>query len=502
MISSLVLDQITKTFGNVTANDNVSIQIDGGSVHAILGENGAGKSTLMNILYGLYQPDEGQILINDEAVNIVSPRQALDQGIGMVHQHLMLVGPLTVTENIVLGLKDRGAFIDAPSHGKRIRELASEFGFEIDPDAPTRQLPMGQQQQVEILKLLYRNVEVLILDEPTSVLTPSETQPFFDFLERLKEAGKTIIFITHKLEEVMTIADKVTVMGRGQVVAEVETAETNPRELARLMIGRDVVLDIDRGDVELGDVVLDIENLKVVSDRGMVAINQLSLNVRRGEIVGIAGVDGNGQTELAEAIAGLRDVQGGRIRVDVMDVGNATAAERNHDLKIGYVPEDRHKVGLDLNQTVAINLVLRSYGRPPFSRMQFLQFDEIQNNAETLVEKYDVRLGSIDQKARFLSGGNQQKLILAREMEANPKLLVVAQPCKGLDIGAVEFVQKTLLEQRSRGAGILYISSELEHILAVCDRIAVLSEGRITGIVTPAEATSERLGMLMAGAAQ
>jgi simple sugar transport system ATP-binding protein len=500
VISSLILDRVSKVFGNVTANDNVSIRIDGSTVHAILGENGAGKSTLMNILYGLYQPDEGRILINDREVNIHSPRQALEHGIGMVHQHLTLVGPLSVTENIILGLKERQVFINKTEHGRRIRELAESFGFDINPDALIWQLPMGKQQQVEILKLLYRNAEVLILDEPTSVLTPSETQPFFDVLERLKKAGKTIIFITHKLDEVMRIADKVTVMGRGQVVAEVETAVTSPRELARLMIGRDVVLDIKREDIEFGDVVLEIEDLSAVNDRGLEALDCISLNVRKGEIVGIAGVDGNGQAELAEIIAGLRDSQKGCIRIDGKDITGASVAERNRVLKVGYVPEDRQRVGLDLDQSVATNLVLRSYDNPPFARLQFLNFDAIERNAERLVEKYDVRLGSINQKTRFLSGGNQQKLILAREIEANPVLLVVAQPCKGLDIGAIEFVQKTLLEQRKEGAGILYISSELEHILAVCDRIAVISAGRITGVLTPEEATSERLGMLMAGA--
>ena len=498
----LVVDRVTKSFGDLKANDAVSIHVQKGTVHAILGENGAGKSTLMNVLYGLYQPDDGRILIEGNEVTIHTPRQALGHGIGMVHQHFMLVGPLTVTENIILGLKDGRATINLAEHGRRIAELSASFGFDVDPKEQIWRLPMGQQQQVEILKLLYRNAEILILDEPTSVLTPSETGPFFDVLNRLKDAGKTIIFITHKLEEVMGIADTVTVMRGGRVTAELETSETNPRELARLMIGRDVVLDIVRSDAHFGDVMLEVESLRARNDRGLEALDGVSLSVRSGEILGIAGVDGNGQAELAEVIAGLRPLHAGIIRIGGEDVGDTSIADRKHVLKIGYVPEDRQRVGLDLNHSVATNLILRSYDRPPFARMKILQFDVIEENARRLVKQYDVRLSDIDQQVRFLSGGNQQKLILAREIEDEPNVLIVAQPCKGLDVGAIEFVQNTLLEQRERGVAILYISTELEHILAVCDRIAVMFRGRITGILTPDEATAEKLGMLMAGVSE
>ncbi len=495
----LVVDKVTKTFGDLKANDAVSIHVHKGTIHAILGENGAGKSTLMNVLYGLYQPDDGQVLLEGKEIAINTPRQALEHGIGMVHQHFMLIGPLSVTENIILGLKNGKATIDIAEHARRIAELSASFGFDVDPMEKIWRLPMGQQQQVEILKLLYRNAEILILDEPTSVLTPSETGPFFEVLERLKDAGKTIIFITHKLEEVMEIADEVTVMRGGRVSAELNTSETSPRELARLMIGRDIVFDITRSDAHYGEIMLEIKALHARNDRGLEALDGISLSVKSGEILGIAGVDGNGQAELAEVIAGLRPHDGGDIFIGGENVTESSVAERKHVFKIGYVPEDRHRVGLDLHHTVATNLMLRSYDREPFARMKFLNFNKIRENARSLVEKYDVRLSGIDQQARFLSGGNQQKLILARELEDDPKVLIVAQPCKGLDVGAIEFVQNTLLKQRETGVAILYISTELEHILAVCDRIAVMSRGRIAGILTPEEATAERLGMLMAG---
>ncbi len=496
----LVVDRVTKTFGDLKANDAVSLRVHKGTVHAILGENGAGKSTLMNVLYGLYHPDAGRILIGGREIRIDSPRAALEHGIGMVHQHFMLVGPLSVAENVILGLKEGRATLDIAGHARRLTELSNSFGFDVDPSEAVWKLPIGMQQRVEILKLLYRNVDILILDEPTSVLTPSETGPFFEVLGRLKEAGKTILFITHKLEEVMEVADEVTVMRDGHVTASLSTAETNPRELARLMVGRDVVFDISRPESHAGDAMLEVEDLRAASDRGLDALDGVSLSVHAGEILGIAGVDGNGQSELAEVIAGLRPHHAGTIHIGGSDVTDATVAERKHAFKMGYVPEDRQRVGLDLHHSVAFNLMLRSYRRAPFARFGVLNFKAIFENARRLVGRYDVRLQDIGQETRFLSGGNQQKLILAREIEDNPEVLIASQPCKGLDVGAIEFVQNTLLDQREKGVAILYISTELEHIMAVCDRIAVMSRGRITGVLKPEEATPERLGMLMAGA--
>ena len=488
----LVVDRVTKTFGDLKANDAVSLHVRKGTVHAILAENGAGKTTLMNILYGLYEPDQGRIVIAGREAAIDSPRGALEHGIGMVHQHFMLVGPLTVTENVILGLKHGAIRLGLAEHGARLSELSRSFGFDIEPSEPVWKLPMGMQQRVEILKVLYRNADILILDEPTSVLTPSETGPFFEVLRRLKEAGKTILFITHKLEEVMEVADEVTVMRDGRVTAELQTSETDPRELARLMVGRDVVFDIARSKGHFGPAKLTVEGLRARNDRGLQALDDVSFEVRAGEILGIAGVDGNGQGELAEAIAGLRPLEAGRLRVGESDITDASISERKHRFKIAYVPEDRQRVGLDLDHSVAFNLILRSLGRPPFARFGILDFKAIRANARALTERYDVRLQDI--------GGNQQKVILAREIEDGPEVLVVSQPCKGLDVGAIEFVQNTLLDQRAKGVAILYISTELEHIMAVCDRIAVMSRGRITGILTPEEATPERLGMLMAGA--
>lgn len=498
----LVVENVTKTFGELRANDAVSLHVRRGSVHAILGENGAGKTTLMNILYGLYQPDEGRILIDGREVRVDNPKAALEHGIGMVHQHFMLVAPLSVTENIILGMKKLGLTLALADHGRRLTELSDSFGFDVDPDEAVWKLPMGMQQRVEILKLLYHNADILILDEPTSVLAPSETGPFFEVLARLTEAGKTIIFITHKLEEVMAVADRVTVMRDGKVTAEVAIADTDRRELARLMIGRDVVFDIERPEVSHGEVMLEVNGVCADNDRGLQALDEVTFQVRAGEILGLAGVDGNGQGELAEVIAGLRPPSAGTVRIAGADAGKASVAQRRHDLGLAYVPEDRQRVGLVMDHTVSANLMLRDYDRAPFASHKILDFGAIRANAETLVARYDVRLRGVDQETRYLSGGNQQKLILAREIEGQPKVLIVAQPTKGLDVGAIEFVQNTLLEQRRQGVAILYISTELEHLLAVSDRLAVIFQGRIAGILEPSEATPERLGLLLAGSGE
>ena len=498
----LSIEGVVKTFAELRANDDVNLRVRRGSIHAILGENGAGKSTLMNILYGLYQPDAGRILVNGRPVRIHSPRNALECGIGMVHQHFMLAGPLTVTENVILGMKPASVGLRLGHHAARLSELSDSFGFEIDPTEVVWKLPMGMQQRVEILKLLYHNADILIFDEPTSVLTPSETRPFFEVLRRLAAAGRTILFITHKLEEVMAIAERVTVMRDGRVTAEKEIADLDPREMARLMVGRDVVFEIRATSHSTGEERLRVAGLRAYNDRGSLALDDVSFALREGEILGVAGVDGNGQTELAEVIAGLRSAESGVIHIAGVDASQASVADRKHKLGLGYVPEDRHRVGLVMDHSVAMNMALRSFDKPPFARHRIFDFDAIRANARKLAGRYDIRLRSIDQEVRYLSGGNQQKVILAREIEEGSRVLVVAQPTKGLDVGAIEFVQKTLLEQRDKGVAILYISTELEHLIAVSDRIVVMFMGRMTGAVAAAEATPELLGMLMAGATE
>jgi ABC-type uncharacterized transport system ATPase subunit len=494
----LAVDGVSKAFGAVKANDRVTLRVRRGSVHAVLGENGAGKTTLMNILYGLYQPDEGRILIDDQEIRIESPRAAVRLGIGMVHQNFMLVGPLTVVENVVL---DRsGLMLNLRAHAERLVSLGKSFGFDIDPGAPVWKLPIGMQQRIEILKLLYHDADILIFDEPTSVLTPGETGPFFDVVRRLRDSGHTILFITHKLDEVMDVADRVTVMREGRVAAEMDAANTTPRELARLMVGRDVVFDLARPGSEPGRVVLDVREVRALSDRGLAALDGLSFTLRSGEILGIAGVDGNGQAELAEVIVGLRPLQAGAVRMGGEDISEMSAYERKHRLGVGYVPADRQRTGLAMGQTVSLNLILRSYRRLPFARHGLFDFGAIEEHAQRLVRDFDVRPRDVDQEVRLLSGGNQQKVILARELGERPAVLVVAQPTKGLDVGAIGFVQRRLIEERRRGVAILYISTELEHLLAVSDRVGVLFRGRLTGLLAAEEATPERLGLLMAGA--
>ncbi|RKF16746.1 ABC transporter ATP-binding protein [Roseovarius spongiae] len=494
----LALEGIVKQFGTFRANDDVNLRIAKGSIHAILGENGAGKSTLMNVIYGLYEQDAGRIISNGQEVRITDPREAMALGIGMVHQHFKQVNTMSVVENVVLGLPGK-QILDLDDDRRRVRELAAELGSEIDPDQPMWTLPIGTQQRVEILKMLYRDADLLILDEPTSVLTPTEIRAFFDLLEKLRESGRTILLITHKLDEVMDLADRVTVMRLGRVEAELEIAETNPRELARVMVGRDVVFDVEHTAPKVGDPVLEIEGISAVDNRGIGALDGLSLTVRGGEILGLVGIDGNGQGELAETIAGLRDISKGRISICGQDARGFDPAQRKSALGMGYVPEDRQKVGLDLDSDIAFNMVLRSFRAPPFSRAGWINFRKIRSHAEDLAGRYDVRMQNVSQRVRDLSGGNQQKIILAREIEDDPRLLVVAQPTKGLDVGAIEFVQRTLLAQRDRGTGVLYISSELEELLLVADRLAVIFKGRIVGEMPASEATSEKLGLLMTG---
>jgi len=498
----LVIDRISKSFGEFKALDDVSLHVHKNTIHVILGENGAGKTTLMNVLFGLYQPDEGRIEIDDRQVSIDNPRQAIENSIGMIHQHFMLVNSLTVTENIILGLKGQKASLHLAEHEQRVRELSESFGFEIDPKEPIWKLPMGMQQRVEILKALYRNAELLILDEPTSVLAPHEVEAFLNGLKRLRDAGHTIIFITHKLEEVMQVADQVTVLRQGKVTAEVAVEETTVNELARLMVGRDVIFDFTRHEGTIGEIALEVAEVSASSDRGVLALDQVSFALHAGEILGIAGVDGNGQAELAEVITGLRPLKSGAIRIYGRDISGSGIRQRKQDYGIGYIPEDRQNTGLVLDYPATRNLVLRDFNRAPFSRAGFMNTEFLQAHTREIVQKYDVRLQSIRQPVQFLSGGNQQKLILGRELEADPRILIAMQPTKGLDVGAIEFVQKMILRQRDAGKAILYISTELEHLMAVSDRIAVMFGGKVTGMLQPAEATAEHLGMLMSGARQ
>ena len=499
------VNRVTKSFGTFKALDNVNIEVRKGAIHAILGENGAGKSTLMNILYGLYQPDEGEIRINDTLVSLKSPSDAIASGIGMIHQHFMLVESLTVLENVVMGLVRGPRPIDFAFHENRIRKMSAAFGFDLDPMAPIWTLPMGLRQRVEIIKALYRNAEILILDEPTSVLAPGEISSFIDGIRKLRDVGHTILFITHKLEEVMQVADSVTVMRHGKVIHETAATSTNSKELARWMVGRDVVFELKNRERSHEDVTIEavdilvVDGLSAVNDRGIQALDDVSFTVRAGEILGVSGVDGNGQIELAEAIAGLRPTLTGRIVVDGRDVASLGVKARIVEARIAFVPEDRQSQGLVLDYPVALNMVLRSFDRPPTSRYSVLNFAAIRKFASDLALRYDVRLRTVDQLTRFLSGGNQQKIILAREIEAAPRLLVVMQACKGLDVGAIEFVQKTILNLKEKGVAVLYVSTELEHVLDVSDRIAVMFRGRITGFLNRNEASTQRIGELMAG---
>ncbi|WP_282609727.1 ABC transporter ATP-binding protein [Pelagibius sp. Alg239-R121] len=499
MNTYLSLQSITKKFGDFKALDSVDMDIAKASIHAILGENGAGKTTLMNIIYGLYQPDGGRIFLNGNEAVIPNPREALHMGIGMIHQHLMLVDTLTVTENVILGLEGVGLSISLKEHEERIAELSREFDFEVDPRAEIWKLPMGMRQRVEILKVLYRDVDLLILDEPTSVLAPNEIEAFLAGLDRLRAAGKTIVFITHKLDEVAHVGDRITVMRHGKVTGNTDIEHTDTREMARMMVGRDVVMELEKPDIEPGGIALEFENAVAINDRGLPALKGVNLSVRRGEVIGIAGVDGNGQVELAEIATGMRQLESGSVRVDGIDVSETSVHERRHKHCIGYVPEDRHGTGLVLDFSVSKNCMLRDFSERPFSENTLIKSSVVDSIAEKWVEDYDIRLQSIYQQTRFLSGGNQQKLVFAREVESDPDILVVMQPCKGLDIGAIEAVQNTILGQKRAGKAVLYISTELDDILAVCDRICVMCDGEISGVVTPEEATPERMGMLIAG---
>ena len=494
----LELKGITKRFPGVVANDGVDFELTKGEVHALLGENGAGKSTLMNILYGLYHPDEGEIHLNGEPVRISSPRDAIDRGVGMVHQHFMLIPVMTVAENIVLATEPRrGPFFDVDAAEERVRSLSKQFGLTVTPDARIESITVAQQQRVEILKALYRGAEILILDEPTAVLTPQEAQELFEVIRALKAEGKSIIFITHKLNEVLDIADRITVLRRGKTVETVPREGATESGLARLMVGREVLLRVDKTPGTPAEVLLDVERLTVLDDRELEAVRDVSFQVRAGEIVGIAGVDGNGQTELIDAVTGLRKAQAGRVTVAGKEITNDGAREAL-DAGLGHIPEDRHRRGLVLDFTLAENIALHDYHDPPDSRFGWLYPSRLIARARRLLQAFDVRGGGPLTRAASLSGGNQQKVVVAREVERDPRVLLAAQPTRGLDVGAIEFVHRRLVEERDQGRAILLVSLELEEILSLADRILVIYEGRIVGEYGP-DVTPEELGFAMTG---
>jgi ABC-type uncharacterized transport system ATPase subunit len=490
---------ITKRFPGVLANDHIDLDVRPGEIHALLGENGAGKSTLMNILYGLLTPDEGEVLIDGQTVHIADPSDAIGRGIGMVHQHFMLVPVFNVTENIILGDETMAnpVFLDEKAAHGRIRDLASQFGFEVDPDAIVGELSVGIQQRIEILKALYRGARILILDEPTAVLTPQETTEIFGVLRRLADEGTSIVFISHKLYEVLEIADRITVIRRGRVVGQADPKTATEEELAEMMVGREVSLTVEKGPPSPGAVVLSVEGLRVADDRGSTVVQDISFEVRAGEILGIAGVAGNGQDELVEALTGLRKVQGGTVTMAGAAVTNQSArglAERG----LAYIPGDRQRYGLVLSYTVADNLVLTSYRERPYSRFGVLDQGAIAKRANELVPAFDIRTPSTMVPASTLSGGNQQKLIVAREFSRDLILLIADQPTRGIDVGSIEFIHKQIIASRDAGTAVLLVSAELDEVLELSDRIAVIFRGRIVATLDAEGVEKERIGLMMA----
>jgi ABC-type uncharacterized transport system ATPase subunit len=491
---------ITKAWPGVVANDHVDLSVRAGEIHALVGENGAGKSTLMNILYGLIHADSGEILINGSPARIGGPRDAIALGIGMVHQHFMLIPVFTVGENIMLGREPvaAGGFYDYAKATKEIVELTRRYGLALDPDARTGDLPVGLQQRAEIVKVLYRGANILILDEPTGVLTPQETKELFVVLKGLVKEGKTIIFISHKLKEVLEISDRITVMRRGKVVGHLVTKQTNEQDIATLMVGRAVLLRVDKKPSKPGQVTFKVENLTANSDRGVQALRGISFELRQGEILGIAGVEGNGQSELVEVLAGTRRATGGKVLLGDRDVTLASAREER-EAGVGHIPEDRRGSGLVLHFSVAENLVLGRERSPQFAWNELvLRLRAIFEWAVRLVKEFDIRTPSIETQASALSGGNQQKIIVAREMGSRPKVLLASQPTRGVDIGAIEFIHRRLVAERDEGTAVLLVSAELDEVTSLSDRIAVMYEGRIVSI-EPAGTPEERLGLLMTG---
>ncbi len=498
----LQLRNISKRFGDVLANDQVNIVVKPGTIHAIVGENGAGKSTAMRIAYGFYTPDSGEILIDGQVRNITSPHDAIALGVGMVHQHFMLVETMTVAENIVLGAEPGTSLaLDLKKAASQIRQLSEEFKLAVNPNEPVEHLSVGQQQRAELLKALYRHARLLILDEPTAVLTPLEVEEFFTILRRMREQGKTVIIITHKLSEVLAVSDEVTVMRDGKVVGQVATMNTNAAELARMMVGREVLLRVEKTEPRIGPPQLSLRSLSVTANDGSKPVNEVSFEVRSGEIVGIAGVEGNGQTELIEALAGLVDTAriSGEINFEGKNITSLGARSRR-ELRIAHIPEDRHRRGLLLDFSLAENAILGVHYRPPIAAIGdgiFLDENAIQRRTTEIINAFDVRPRNNVLPARALSGGNQQKLIIGREFRVDPKLLLVSQPTRGVDIGAIEFIHRKLVELRDSGCAVLLISAELEEVTSLSDRLLIIHQGRIVGEVDPKVATVEEIGLLM-----
>ena len=495
----LELKGITKRFGPLVANNDINLTIEEGHIHALLGENGAGKSTLMNVLYGLHQPDEGEILIDGKPVHFDGPGDAVAAGIGMVHQHFMLVEAFTVAENIILGseVTNKG-ILDLKKANADILELSERYGLAVDPTAKVEDISVGAQQRVEILKTLYRGADILIFDEPTAVLTPAEILELMDIMKTLVKEGKSIILITHKLDEIRAVADRVTVIRRGKSIQTVSIEGATNKDLAEMMVGRSVSFVTEKEEAQPKEVVLAISDLVVNENRGVPAVKELSLDVRAGEIVGIAGIDGNGQSELIQAITGLRKVKSGSIKIKGQEVVGLSPRKIT-EMNVSHVPEDRHRDGLVLEMMLSENIALQTYYKEPLSKNGALNYNQINSYARKLMEEFDVRAANEIVPASALSGGNQQKAIIAREVDRNPDLLIVSQPTRGLDVGAIEYIHKRLIGERDKGKAVLVVSFELDEIINLSDRIAVIHDGKIQGIVKPSETNKQELGILMAG---
>lgn len=491
---------IRKEFPGIVANDDITVRLKKGEIHALLGENGAGKSTLMSVLFGMYQPEKGCIKVKGKEVKITNPNVANDLGIGMVHQHFKLVENFTVTENIILGCEPKkGLVVDTSSAAKKIEELSNRYELKVDPYAKIEDISVGMQQRVEILKMLYRDAEVLILDEPTAVLTPQEIEELIKIMKNLIKEGKSIIIITHKLKEIKAVADRCTVIRRGKYIGSVDVKTTSEAKMAEMMVGRPVSFKVEKEESKPGNVVLKVEDLSVINNKKVLGLKEFSLEVRTGEIVGVAGVEGNGQTELVEAITGMRPVKSGKVYFKNEDITNMSIRKRI-DKGIAHIPEDRHKRGLVLDYTIENNMVLEIYDREPFSKHGLLKKDAIHKYAEKIIKEYDVRSGEGGASiARTMSGGNQQKAIIGREIELGPELLIAVQPTRGLDVGSIEYIHKRLVEQRDAGKAILLISLELSEVLNLSDRIAIVNNGELIGTVNASETNENEVGLMMAG---